>query len=67
MISRMSKKRRLKAFHEAGHAVIARVLGIDVHSISMGSNSDGVAAWRAIVRAAKAMERDHPQAAHRRR
>jgi len=33
--------RPIKAIHEAGHAVVARVLGITVHFVSMRSTAEG--------------------------
>jgi len=36
----MSKKPRIKAFHQAGHAVIARILGVEVIRAAMSPTSD---------------------------
>jgi len=58
----VGKIRRIKSFHEAGHAVVARILGVEVSSVTMrptgSDNSAGVetvsASW--LARNAKTSE-----------
>jgi hypothetical protein len=56
--NRLRAMRRLVSYHEAGHAVIARALGVEVADISMAPGADASAVARVLTRSCAFAARD---------